>query len=100
MQTGSAQMGGHMAILASIFKFGMGLGLFAGLGFLALFGYVDMSQVLTNEVAQGVRIGASWLPALMLLVPILLMWRYPIDAVRHAVIRQQLAMQRAQQVQP
>ncbi|MEY4847134.1 MAG: hypothetical protein RLZZ36_247 [Pseudomonadota bacterium] len=100
LQTGTAQMGGHMAFLASIFKFGMGLGLFAGLGFLSLFGYVDMSQVLTAEVAQGVRLGASWLPALMLLVPILLMWRYPIDAARHAEIRQQLAARRAQQVRP
>jgi GPH family glycoside/pentoside/hexuronide:cation symporter len=100
LQTGTAQMGGHMAFLASIFKFGMGLGLFAGLGFLSLFGYVDMSQVLTAEVAQGVRLGASWLPALMLLVPILLMWRHPIDAARHAEIRQQLAARRAQQVRP
>ncbi|MFM8518042.1 MAG: MFS transporter [Nevskiaceae bacterium] len=98
LQTGSAQMGGHMAFLASIFKFGMGLGLFAGLGFLSLFGYVDMSQVLTSEVAQGVRLGASWLPALMLLVPIVWMWRYPIDATRHAEIRQQLAARRAGQV--
>ena len=100
LHTGTAQMGGHMAFLASIFKFGMGLGLFAGLGFLSLFGYIDMSQVLTAEVAQGVRLGASWLPALMLLVPILLMWRYPIDAARHAEIRQQLAARRTQPVRP
>jgi Na+/melibiose symporter-like transporter len=36
----------------------------------------------------------------MLLVPILLMWRHPIDAARHAEIRQQLAARRAQQVRP
>ena len=91
LQTGVAQMGGHMAFLASVFKFGMGFGLFLGLGFLSLFGYVDMSQVLTSDVERGVRLGASWLPALMLLVPVLLMWRYPIDSARHAEIRAQLA---------
>jgi GPH family glycoside/pentoside/hexuronide:cation symporter len=87
LQTGVAQMGGHMAFLASIFKFGMGLGLFVGIGFLSLFGYVDMSQVLDPHVEQGVRLGASWLPALMLLIPVLMMWRYPIDSARHAEIR-------------
>jgi Na+/melibiose symporter-like transporter len=87
LQTGVAQMGGHMAFLASIFKFGMGLGLFVGIGFLSLFGYVDMSQILDPHVEQGVRLGASWLPALMLLIPVLMMWRYPIDSARHAEIR-------------
>lgn len=95
LENGVAQMGGHMAFLASVFKFGMGLGLFAGLGFLSLFGYLDMSQVLTDEVEQGVRFGASWLPALMLVVPIVLMWRYPIDGPRHAEIRRALEARRA-----
>lgn len=94
-ETGIAQMGGHMAFLASVFKFGMGLGLFAGLGFLALFGYLDMSQVLSPDVERGVRIGASWLPAALLLVPILVMWRYPIDGARHAEIRAILARRRS-----
>jgi GPH family glycoside/pentoside/hexuronide:cation symporter len=97
LQTGVAQMGGHMAFLASVFKFGMGFGLFLGLGFLSLFGYVDMSQVLTPQVEQGVRVGASFLPAFMLLLPVLLMWRYPIDGVRHEQIRAALAARRARQ---
>ncbi|NBO74809.1 MAG: MFS transporter [Gammaproteobacteria bacterium] len=97
LQTGVAQMGGHMAFLASVFKFGMGFGLFLGLGFLSLFGYVDMSQVLTPQVEQGVRLGASFLPAFMLLLPVLLMWRYPIDGVRHEQIRAALAARRARQ---
>lgn len=95
LKSGVAQMGGHMAFLASVFKFGMGLGLFFGLGFLSMFGYTDLSQVLSSEVEQGVRLGASWLPALMLLIPIALMWNYPIDSNAHAVIREQLAVKRA-----
>jgi len=94
LQTGVAQMGGHMAFLASVFKLGMGFGLFIGLGFLSSFGYVDMSQALSFEVEQGVRVGASWLPALMLLIPVILMWRYPIDSVRHAEIRSALTVRR------
>ncbi len=94
LKTGVAQMGGHMAFLASVFKFGMGLGLFVGIGFLWLFGYVDMSQSLDSNVEQGVRLGASWLPALMLLIPVSMMWRYPIDSARHAEIRAALAERR------
>lgn len=91
LQTGVAQMGGHMAFLASVFKFGMGLGLFLGLGFISIFGYVDMGQVLTSEVERGVRLGASWFPAAMLLIPVLMMWSYPIDGARHAEIRAALS---------
>ena len=94
LQSGVAQMGGHMAFLASVFKFGMGLGLFLGLGFLSWFGYVDLGQVLNADVEQGVRIGASWLPAAMLILPVLMMWTYPIDSRAHAVIRERLAIAR------
>jgi Na+/melibiose symporter-like transporter len=87
-------MGGHIAFLASVFKFGMGLGLFIGIGFLSLFGYVDLSQTLDVGVERGIRLGASWLPALMLLLPVLMMWRYPIDGARHAEIRAALAERR------
>jgi Na+/melibiose symporter-like transporter len=72
----------------------MGLGLFAGLGFVSWFGYQDMSQVLSGEVEFGVRLGISWLPAALLLLPILIMWRYPIDAASHAEIREKLEQQR------
>jgi Na+/melibiose symporter-like transporter len=68
--------------------------LFAGLAFVSWFGYHGMSQVLTSEVEFGVRLGAAWLPAALLLLPILIMWRYPIDAASHAEIRQKLEQQR------
>jgi len=100
LQSGVAQMGGHMAFLASVFKFGMGFGLFIGLGFLSLFGYVDMSQAMTPALEQGIRLGASWLPALMLVLPVFLMWRYPIDEAKHAEIRAALAKRRAASASP
>jgi Na+/melibiose symporter-like transporter len=77
-----------------VFKLGMGLGVFVALGFLSQGGYVDMSQVLDPQVENTVRIGASWLPAVMLLVPIAMMWNYPIDNLRHAEIRRELDARR------
>jgi len=94
LRSGVAQMGGHMAFLATVFKLGMGLGVFVALGFLSQGGYVDMSQVLDAQVENTVRIGASWLPAVMLLVPIAMMWNYPIDNLRHAEIRRELDARR------
>jgi Na+/melibiose symporter-like transporter len=73
----------------------MGLGLVVGLQFLTAFGYAGMGAALSDDATMGVRLGASVLPALLLLLPIALMWRYPIDAARHASIRQQLSARRA-----
>lgn len=95
LETGVAQMGGHMAFLACVFKLGMGLGLVLGLQFLQAFGYGGMGGALAPQTALGVRLGASVLPALLLAVPIALMWRHPIDAARHADIRTRLAARRA-----
>jgi Na+/melibiose symporter-like transporter len=95
LESGIAQMGGHMAFLACVFKLGMGLGLVVGLQFLTAFGYAGMGAALSDDATMGVRLGASVLPALLLLLPIALMWRYPIDAARHASIRQQLGARRA-----
>ena len=95
LESGVAQMGGHMAFLACVFKLGMGLGLVIGLQFLTAFGYAGMGAALSPEATLGVRLGASVLPALLLLVPILLMWRHPIDAARHAEIRRALTARRA-----
>ena len=90
LSSGFKQPGGHMAFLAFVFKAGMGLGVFVGLGFIQLYGYHDLAQVLTGSAMQGVRLGASILPAALLLIPILLMWRYPIDNQRHEQIQREL----------
>ncbi len=89
---GSEQAGGHMAFLAFVFKFGMAMGAVVGLT-LALqqvLGYQGLQQVLDPVLDRGVRFAGGWLPALMLLIPIAMMWRYPIDGQRHAEIRAQL----------
>ena len=92
--SGFNQPGGHMAFLAFVFKAGMGLGAAVGLGFIGLYGYHDSAQLLTASVSQGVRISASLVPAALLVIPILMMWRYPIDNRRHAQIRRELEQKR------
>lgn len=94
LRSGVQQPGGHMAFLAFVFKAGMGLGAGVGLGFVGWFGYHSVAQLLTAEVTRGVLLGVSLLPALLLLVPIIMMWNYPIDSARHAQIRRQLELRR------
>ena len=43
----------------------------------------------------GIRICASVLPILLLVVPMAMMWRFPIDSARHAEIRRMLDARRA-----
>ena len=94
LQSGVQQMGGHMAFLAFVFKAGMAFGPLAGGLFLAVFGYEQAGQVLDSEASLGIRLCASWLPMLLLLVPVALMWNFPIDSKRHAQIRASLEARR------
>lgn len=95
LQSGNAQMGGHMAFLAFVFKAGMACGPLLGGVALAWFGYEQATQVLDAQNVFGIRFTASWLPVLLLIPPLLIMWNFPIDARRHAQIRQQLEARRA-----
>lgn len=95
LESGSAQMGGHMAFLAFVFKAGMAFGPLAGGLFLGFFGYSQTGQALDDASLLGIRLGASWLPILLLAPALLLMWNFPIDAARHARIRANLEQRRA-----
>ena len=95
LQSGNAQMGGHMAFLAFVFKAGMACGPLLGGLALAWFGYQQTGQALDAGSLFGIRFTASWLPVLLLIPPLLIMWNFPIDARRHAQIRQDLEARRA-----
>jgi Na+/melibiose symporter-like transporter len=90
LESGVQQMGGHMAFLAFVFKAGMACGPLVGASFLAIFGYQQSGQALDAGSTLGIRLCASWLPVLLLVVPVLMMWNFPIDAQRHAKIRSAL----------
>jgi Na+/melibiose symporter-like transporter len=94
LESGVQQMGGHMAFLAFVFKAGMACGPLVGATFLALFGYQQSGQTLDAGSALGIRLCASWLPVVLLVVPVLLMWNFPIDAERHEKIRRALELRR------
>jgi Na+/melibiose symporter-like transporter len=95
LQSGNAQMGGHMAFLAFVFKAGMACGPLVGGLALAWFGYQQTGQAVDAENLFGIRFTATWLPVLLLIPPLLLMWNYPIDARRHAQIRADIEARRA-----
>jgi glycoside/pentoside/hexuronide:cation symporter, GPH family len=94
LQSGTRQMGGHMAFLAIVFKGGIMLGAPVALGLMALAGFQGSSPTLTEAQATVIRACASLLPAALLLIPILMMLRFPIDAKRHADIRRALDARR------
>jgi Na+/melibiose symporter-like transporter len=88
-------MGGHMAFLAFVFKSGMAAGPFVGLGFISLFGYSGGGDALTATGALGIRLCASWLPVVLLVPAIALMWQFPLDARRHGIIQRRIARRHA-----
>jgi Na+/melibiose symporter-like transporter len=95
LQSGVQQMGGHMAFIAFVFKAGMAFGPLAGAACLALFGYEQSGQALDARSTFGIQLCASWLPIALLLVPVSMMWKYPIDSERHAEIRRMLEARRS-----
>lgn len=94
MKSGVSQMAGHMSFVAFVFKFGMAAGPFVGLGFISLFGFSGMQDVPTETGLLGIRLCASWLPIVLLVPPILMMWHFPIDARRQNIIRRWLDRRR------
>jgi len=100
LKSGVQQMGGHMAFLSFVFKGGMACGPFVGLGFISLFGYSGGAATLTPQGALGIRLCASWLPVLLLVPPIIMMWRFPIGAQRQRIIRRWLDRRHAREGLP
>jgi Na+/melibiose symporter-like transporter len=95
LRSGVQQMGGHMAFLGFVFKAGMAAGPFFGLGFISLFGFSGAAQTITPTGELGIRLCISVLPIALLVIPMVMMWRFPIDARRHDVIRRRLDRRRA-----
>lgn len=94
LQSGVQQMGGHMAFIAFVFKAGMAFGPLIGAACLAYFGYEQSGQALDAQSTFGIHFCASFLPIALLLIPVSMMWNYPIDSGRHAEIRRMLEARR------
>jgi Na+/melibiose symporter-like transporter len=98
LKSGVQQMGGHMAFLSFVFKGGMACGPFVGLGFISFFGYTGGGALPAAAGMSGIRLCASVLPLLLLVPPILMMWRFPIGATRQLTIRRWLDRRRTRLV--
>jgi len=94
LKSGVQQMGGHMAFLGFVFKAGMAAGPFFGLGFISLFGFSAAAQTITPTGELGIRLAISVVPILILIIPMAMMWRFPLDARRHDIIRRRLEQRR------
>jgi Na+/melibiose symporter-like transporter len=89
LRSGAQQAGAHMAFLAFVMKIGLAggaLGLFAA----SAIGFQATAGVHSPESIHGLRIAVAWLPAVLVVPAILLMWNFPLDARRHASIRRRL----------
>jgi glycoside/pentoside/hexuronide:cation symporter, GPH family len=94
LQSGERQMGGHMAFLAMVFKGGIMLGAPLAFALMAYSGFEGAWDPVTTSQAAWIRLCGSLIPAILLLVPIALMWNFPLDAARHAIVRAELLTRR------
>ena len=88
-RSGARQAGAHMAFLAFVQKLGLAGGAI-GLVFVSWFGFTEATGEHTAAALDGVRFGVAWLPALVLLPSIALMWNYPLDERRHDILQRRL----------
>jgi len=88
-RSGVRQAGAHMAFLTFVQKLGLAGGAL-GLGFVSWFGFKSTGGTHTALALEGVRVGASLLPALLLLPSIALMWNFSLNEHRHRILRQRL----------
>jgi len=94
LQSGVQQMGGHMAFIAFVFKAGMAFGPLIGAACLAWFGYEQSGQAMDARAMLGIHVCVGLLPIVILLIPVSMMWNYPIDSERHSEIRRMLEARR------
>lgn len=88
-RAGVRQAGAHMAFLAFVQKLGLAGGAI-GLVVVSWFGFKEAGGEHTEAALAGVRFGAAWLPALMLIPTVVLMWNFPLDRRRHGILRRRL----------
>lgn len=92
LKTGEVRTGSYFAFYMLTTTVAMALG--AGLGFmlLAAFGYDARAGALNGGWAQfGMMVTVVGVPTALKVAGALMVWNFPIDARRHAVIRRRLA---------
>lgn len=89
--------GGSYSILSFIRKTGQGVGGWAGAFIIGLFGYAGGAAEQTAEAVQGIRLATGALPAVLALLALLVMLRYPLSGDEHKKIVSELHERRTTQ---
>lgn len=94
LKTGVNRAGNYFAINTLIQKFGMGAGMGIGLPVLAAFGYSSGVEI-AGPVRFGLILTYLVLPSCFGLAAAAVMWKFPLDARRHAIIRRRIEQRAA-----
>lgn len=98
LATGQRREGAYYGFLVFLMKTGSALSLALVQWVLHLTGY-QAGAAQPGSALLAIRVLIGPLPAVLLLISILLAWRYPINRARHAELRSELAEKRALQEQ-
>jgi Na+/melibiose symporter-like transporter len=91
MRTGVSRAGQYVAMLTFVRKAAFGLGASLSIFIAGSFGFEPGKAPYAAEAVFGLKLAGFWLPALLFGAAALLMWRYPLTAVRHGVVRRRNA---------
>ena len=91
LETREDQSGTYFAVYTFVYKLVIGIG--QGLAFFtagAVFGFDPKSFVQTDTAAVGIKLMMGYLPAVLVVVAILILLRYPITRKKHLEIQKQI----------
>jgi Na+/melibiose symporter-like transporter len=91
MRRGANRAGQYAALVMAARKACLGLGAAAGLAITGWFDFAPGQGGYSTEAAIGVKLAFVALPALSLFGTGLLMWNFPLDSRRQAIIRRRIA---------
>jgi Na+/melibiose symporter-like transporter len=91
MRTSVNRSGQYVAVLTFVRKATFGLGASLSIFIAGSFGFEPGKAPYATEAVVGLKLAGFWLPALLFSAAALLMWRYPLTAVRHGVVQRRNA---------
>jgi Na+/melibiose symporter-like transporter len=91
MRRGANRAGQYAALAMAVRKACLGLGAAAGLAVAGSFHFVPGQATYSGEAGFGLKIAFVALPGLSLFATGLLMWNFPLNARRQAIVRRRIA---------
>jgi glucuronide carrier protein len=94
--SGTRSEGGSYSILSFIRKTGQGVGGWMGAAVIGAFGYVAQAPEQSAQALQGIRLATGLVPAVLAVLAVVVMWRYPLTMDQHRKIVDELNERRIQ----